>query len=130
MTTVEAINILTNELSKHGTDFSKISDGYHTFEELYEFRLLYNALLFNAWAELENNPYNVYKSKKHYDGKFPFDKEDWFIVFAELPTGQISNHYEMKYWDYFKLTETGVAVKWDGHTSQDVADRMRKFLTE
>lgn len=27
------------------------SDGYHTFNELYEFRMIYNAALFNDWAE-------------------------------------------------------------------------------
>ena len=27
------------------------SDGYHTFNGLYRFRLLYNAALFNEWAD-------------------------------------------------------------------------------
>ena len=27
----------------------RVSDGYHTFSELYEFRKMYNALLFNEW---------------------------------------------------------------------------------
>lgn len=40
-----------------------ISDGYHTFKELYEFRKLYNAALFNEWAE--NGKIEVYKSKRH-----------------------------------------------------------------
>ncbi len=29
-----------------------LSDGYHTFNELYEFRKMYNAALFNEWAKL------------------------------------------------------------------------------
>ena len=70
-----------------------ISDGYHSFKELYEFRKIYNAALFNEWAE--NGKYEVYKSKKHFDGEDCFDGK-WFIVVAILPTGQISNHYEMK----------------------------------
>ena len=73
-----------------------ISDGYHSFKELYEFRKIYNAALFNEWAE--NGKYEVYKSKKHFDGEDCFDGK-WFIVVAILPTGQISNHYEMKDWD-------------------------------
>ena len=28
----------------------QMSDGYHTFAELYEFRKAYNAALFNEWA--------------------------------------------------------------------------------
>jgi hypothetical protein len=48
---------------------------------------------------------------------------------AELPTGQISNHYELKDWDLFQIPEKEKANKWDGHTPQDVAKRMREFLT-
>src|SRR5688572_17729459 len=72
------------------------SDGYHTFDELYKFRMLYNAVLFNAWGiEGEND---VHKSWYHSDGELAFGG-GWFIVVAELPTGQISQHYEEKYWD-------------------------------
>ena len=41
----------------------KISDGYHTFDELYEFRKIYNACLFNEWAS--QNKYSVHKSRRH-----------------------------------------------------------------
>ena len=30
-------------------DIGDLSDGYHTFNELYEFRKIYNAALFNEW---------------------------------------------------------------------------------
>ena len=68
------------------------SDGYHTFNELYEFRKLYNAALFNEWAS--QGKYDVHKSKFHADGGKCFGG-GWFIVMAQLPTGQISNHYEI-----------------------------------
>lgn len=42
------------------------SDGYHTFNELYRFRLLYNAALFNLWANLDKG--EVHKSWRHHDG--------------------------------------------------------------
>lgn len=125
---IKAINKEIETLNKSKIDTHKISDGYHTFEELYDFRLLYNALSFNLLSNIVGNPYKVYKSKKHSDGEFPFGKDDWFIVYAQLPDGQISNHYEMKYWDYFNLIEESRAPEWDGHTSQDVAKRMRKFI--
>ena len=32
-------------------DTSEISDGYHTFAELYEYRMLYNALAANAMPD-------------------------------------------------------------------------------
>lgn len=101
------------------------SDGYHTFNELYEFRLLYNAHLFNEWYK--SNKYHVHKSKLHSDGTEPFGG-GWFVVSAELLTGQITNHYEMKDWDLFQVEERIRANKWDGHTAQDVADRLREQL--
>lgn len=106
-------------------DMGSISDGYHTFDELYEYRLLYNASLFNEFAK--QGLYDVHKSKKHSDGEDCFGG-GWFIVMAELPTGQVSNHYELKDWDLFQLPEKEKANKWDGHTPQDVANRLREFL--
>lgn len=103
------------------------SDGYHTFKELYEFRLLYNAHLFNEWAE--QGKYDVHKSKRHSDGNPCFDGT-WFIVVAQLPTGQISNHYQMKDWELFKIPERPVGAVWDGHTPQDVATRLRLSLED
>ena len=107
-------------------DSGEVSDGYHTFNELYEYRLLYNASFFNELAK--QNLYDVHKSKKHSDGEDCFGG-GWFIVMAELPTGQVSNHYELKDWDLFQVPEKENANKWDGHTPQDVAKRMREFLT-
>ena len=99
-----------------------ISDGYHSFKELYEFRKIYNAALFNEWAE--NGKYEVYKSRKHFDGEDCFDGK-WFIVVAILPTGQISNHYEMKDWDLFKIPEYEKSkYEFDGHTPKDVLERL------
>lgn len=102
------------------------SDGFHTFNELYEFRLLYNAALFNEWAK---KPFiKVQKSFKHSDGELCFGG-GWFIVLAELPTGQISNHYENKYWDLFwNVPEVEIANEYDGHTSEDVLDRLKIFI--
>ena len=101
----------------------EVSDGYHTFDELYEFRKLYNAAFFNFLAENEH----VHKSKKHSDGEECFGG-GWFIVIADLPTGQISNHYELKDWDLFKCEERELADKWDGHTSKDVMERLEAYI--
>lgn len=108
-------------------DKGNISDGYHTFNELYEYRLLYNASMFNELAK--QGLYDVHKSKRHSDGTIPFGDENWFIVQAELPTGQISNHYEMKDWELFNIPEKEKANHYDGHTPQDVAKRLRDFLS-
>ena len=103
------------------------SDGYHTFNELYEFRKVYNAVLFNEWARTDK--YNVHKSTKHHDGEECFGG-GWFIVVAILPTGQISNHYEMGDWDLFQIPVHGKALyMYDGHTPQDVMHRLNHLST-
>lgn len=125
-----------NEVDKLGVGGlkGKLSDGYHTFDELYEFRKIYNAALFNEWAKqvdrwIDDTPYftpkyDVHKSWKHNDGELCFGG-GWFIVVAVLPTGQISNHYEAKDWDLFKIPEVEKAkYPFDGHTSNDVLQRL------
>jgi len=64
-------------------------------QELYAFRKLYNALLFNEWVR--QGLFQVHKSKKHSDGTKCFGG-DMFIVAALLPTGQISQHYYVEDW--------------------------------
>lgn len=119
------------------------SDGYHTFNELYEFRKVYNAALFNEWAKQEvknprwikedNQPvmlpkYDVHKSWRHHDGELCFGG-GWFIVVAVLPTGQISNHYQAHDWELFKIPSFEKAkYEFDGHTATDVVDRLKKLF--
>lgn len=80
---------------------------------------------FNEWSKL--GLYDVHKSKKHYDNKLCFGG-GWFIISAKLPTGLISNHYEMKDWDLFIIPDVESAVyEFDGHTSQDVLDRIKNL---
>lgn len=128
---------------------NEISDGYHTFAELYEFRKIYHALLFNDWATeplsdklgreaVEDEgfstggfkpKYDVHKSKLHYDGEIPFGNPKWFIVVAMLPDGQISNHYKKEDWDLFKIPEAPKAkYEFDGHTPKDVLERLKDIL--
>ena len=95
-------------------------------QELYDFRLIYNALLFNEWSK--HDTIEVYKSKKHSDGELCFDGE-WFVVVAILPTGQITNHYHIKYWDYFQIKEyPQVKDEFDGHTPIDVLNRLKSMV--
>lgn len=105
----------------------EVNDGYHTFNELYDYRKLYNAAFFNMLARFYG-AVKVVKSKRHSDGEECFGG-GWFIVMAELPTGQISNHYELKDWDLFQVPEVELAPKWDGHTPQQAAERLEAFLT-
>ena len=123
----EMIEGLVEEEETKQKDMGEVSDGYHTFNELYEYRMLYNAALFNEFAK--QGLYDVHKSRKHSDREYPFGDSNWFIVMAELPTGQISNHYEMKDWDKFQIPEKPLANKWDGHSPRDVTERLTSFTT-
>lgn len=116
----------------HDAEKGNYSDGYHSFNELYEFRKLYNAALFRAWYVLAEDhgwpDYQVHKSKYHHDGEECFGG-GWFIVVAMLPGGQISNHYKMEDWDLFDIPETERALfEYDGHTAQDVIERLKQVL--
>lgn len=117
--------VQAKEMHKAETEVTEdTSDGYHTFKELYEFRKAYNVALFNEWGKYDIPYYDVHKSWKHNDGELCFGG-GWFIVVAVLPTGQISNHYEAKDWDLFKIPEVEKAkYEFDGHTGQDVINRL------
>lgn len=109
----------TKEIRIEVVNVGNISDGYHTFDELYDHRIaLYVALI-------KSNPGLSWKSKVHADGK---GFGGWFIVGMELPgIGQISYHLPNGYWDDVpaKVLEKGLG--WDGHTPKDVVKRLLQF---
>ena len=95
-------------------------------QELYNFRMLYNALAFNALYKQDE--IIVYKSKRHYNGELCFDGE-YFVVIAILPTGQITNHYHIDYWDLFQIpSKMHVEHEFDGHTPETVIQRLDDFV--
>jgi len=100
-------------------------DEYHTLDELYEYRMLYNAHAANEWAR--HGTYPVVKSWRHSDGELCFDG-GWFIVVATLPGGQVSNHYAADHWGLFDIPEVELPPEYDGHTPRDAADRLRTSL--
>lgn len=109
------------------------SDGYHTFDELYYYRLLYNANLVNTI--IYNNsrvsaafrlPINICKSYKHSDGKLCFGG-GWFVVVIQTPFGQITNHYNNRYYKMFCCPAVDVAPLWDGHTPRQAAERLDRL---
>ena len=87
------------------------SDGYHTFNELYEHR----TALFATICRLL--PERSWKSCFHADGTmFP----GMFIAGIETPKGYYSYHCEMKYWAMFdQVPELTRAPEWDGHEPKD-----------
>jgi hypothetical protein len=122
---LKALQSSHNEAVKAVEITGETSDGYHTFNELYEYRKVYNAALFNEWAR--EGKYGVHKSWKHSDGELAFGG-GWFIVVAQLPTGQISNHYKTEDWNLFQIEERPLPDTYDGHTPQIALERLRTLL--
>ncbi len=100
------------------------SDGYHTFNELYAYRMAYNAVLFNEWAS--RGLYDVHKSFRHATDEYCFGG-GWFVVSAQTPAGQITNHYKSSEWDLFRVPERQRAEEWDGHTPAIALERLLKL---
>ena len=111
-----------------GNELQKISDGHHSFKELYDFRMLYNAAFFNSLHE--SGKVKVQKSFRHDDGEFCFGSNgEWFIVIAELPEGQVSNHYRKEHWELFNGVPMEIpTIVFDGHTPEDVLNRLDTYL--
>lgn len=97
----------------------KCSDGYHTFEELYEHRVL----LFVALCNLM--PAQCHKTWKNFEKE---SWEGWFILVLHHPVaGQISYHIPEKYWGLCRVKEVIYNHTFDGHNSDDVLNRLKKF---
>lgn len=92
-----------------------ISDGYHTFYELYMHRAHLFAALVGAYPE------QSWKSKKHADGTM---YDDMFIVGMMTPRGMITYHQEMRDWKLFRCKELEFAPEHDGHSPDDVLYRL------
>ncbi|CAB1000485.1 hypothetical protein FRC0522_00474 [Corynebacterium diphtheriae] len=112
-------------LAQQLADRGLLVDDYHNIDELYDYRCAYNALIFNEWER--QGIYAVHKSIRHSDGNLCFGG-GWFIVSANTPTGQITNHYPMRKWDMFKIPEFPKAATWDGHTPQIALQRLENLL--
>lgn len=107
----------------------QISDGYHTFDELYEHRIeLFMTLCrFCRVAHYKDGTEfvgrQVWKSKLHADGTM-FD--GWFVAgIGVRPGEQITYHLPMSYWDRLDVPYRDRAPEWDGHTPADVLTRLK-----
>jgi hypothetical protein len=102
-------------------DPGEVSDGFHTFNELYEHRHLLFCLA------IREDP-AAWKSLQHYDEQPMYP--GWFIAGTVLDGVDITYHLPLAYWNLCHAEELSYAMEWDGHTSQDVCARLRAFLQE
>lgn len=117
---VMTVNEINKEIAyqkENNEDFKAkdISDGHHSFGELYHCRMIMSAVICNANSHLS------WKSMLHEDGTM-FDGS--FIVGVETPEGQYTNHYHVEHWDMFTVMELDRGRPWDGHTAKDIGRLM------
>lgn len=111
---------LANELRKafKCDSLGWVSDGYHTFDELYHHRAVLFSVICNEHPDL------AWKSLHHEEGGDPM-YDGMFIVGINTPMGQATYHYNIKpYWDMFHVKELDHAPKWDGHTPDEAIRRI------
>lgn len=100
-------------------NFGDVSDGYHTFNELYEHRTVLFACLCKQFR-----PDLVWKSDFHSDGTM---YDGMFIVGINTECGTVTYHMENKYKDLFKSIQTlDKAPEWDGSTPEDGLEFLKK----
>lgn len=100
-------NVFTFEVDRIG----QVSDGSHTFDELYFHRMMLFAVICKTYKS------RAWKSWLHSDGTM---YDDYFIVGLTTPEGDYSYHYHKDHWDLFDVKELETAPKWDGHKPEDI----------
>lgn len=114
--------VVLKEKAEREANPGKISDGYHTFDELYHHR----AMLFSVICN--DRPNMAWKSKQHHDGTM---YNGMFIVGVETPDGQATYHYDIEpYWDRFNVKELPLAPEWDGHTPSQAIERISSLSSQ
>jgi hypothetical protein len=106
-------------------DLSQLSDGYHTFAELYEHR---HALCLGLMRAM---PRHCWYSWRHADGERCFGGNDWFIIGIEPPGGNsVTYHLPAELYPAARATgavELEKGRPWDGHSAADVALRLKEW---
>lgn len=108
--------------NKDVSHVKNISDGYHTFQELYDHQKALTAMIVSLLPRLS------WKSKKHNDEENDPMFDGMFIVGIDLPSGTITYHYNLDDWEFFHCKELPYAKKWDGATSDDTVTRLLRSL--
>lgn len=99
-----------------------VSDGFHTFDELYEHRFT----LWIALCRILSNDEHVWRSRLHSDGSA---FEGWFVLgFRQVKGKQITYHLPESRWEETDFAHTlDRAPEFDGHTPTDILERLRRL---
>lgn len=105
-------------------EIGEISDGYHTFNELYDHRITLFIALCRIFWEREEFFGCVWRSKLHSDGS---KLDGWFILGIKKEKGdQITYHLPLDRWDETEFAQDlEKAPEFDGHSATDVLERLK-----
>lgn len=104
------------------------SDGFHTFDELYEHRTVLFACLCNTYQDVNGQEGVTFRSRKHHDGTM---YDGFFIAGILTDGGWVTYHCEDRFWHYFgRVPEMDFAPKWDGATPDHGLGRLYDMFIE
>jgi hypothetical protein len=103
---------------------SEISDGFHTFDELYDHRRALTAALAKVLPS--------WRSKAHHPEDSPMFEGGYFIVGIDLPgVGTVTYHYKLTHWDDFTgVDELEHAPRWDKAAPADTVTRLLAWAAQ
>ncbi len=130
---LEDVQAQINQLDED--DRSQLTDGYHSFEELYSHRNTLFMCVINMitlGVSIPNFGVRTFKSRKNFDGTA---YDGWFLagyINHNLEVSeQVTYHLPNNYWDKLIVNEIyddnkECSYTFDGHTPQDVLDRLQE----
>lgn len=120
---VEMINEMIRRARIDGKISVKgISDGNHTFRELYNHRTILFAIVCNFHKDIS------WKSKRHFDEEIDPMFNGCFIAGINTPNGLMTYHIKLEYWDLFNIPELERAYPYDGHNNDDDLLRLLSLI--
>jgi hypothetical protein len=117
---VDGLPRLSVDMVVHGEqETGEISDGYHTFSELYDHRRALTAALASALGD------HAWRSKAHHPEGAPI-YPGYFIVGINLTSKSvITYHYKLADWEDFSgVQELEHAPRWDGYGPEYTVTRL------
>lgn len=106
----------------YGVKVGDVSDGYHTFDDLYAHRVRLFSTLMHAYPHLS------WWSRKQFDGQ---EFKGWVLAGITTPAGDVTYHLpESEVTHLPPGTELEIGKEWDGHTGDDVIKRLLSLRVE
>lgn len=110
-----------NSLNNEYEPINEVTDGYHTFNELYIHR---HALFINVINAHQDKSFKTHRNDAGEQW------EGWFIAGLNSRFGQITYHLPIAYWDSVNATEVDSNSDYDGHSAADVVERLLSLAAE